>query len=123
MTATTARRTGFRYIEADWGDIERPAIWHLWIDGRHTATAAATSTTPPFVLTEGLPFTPQYHSATAAMSGEPDSWVYRPQARMTPFWPLLAAALALLAVGAAWKPALVAAAAFIVAAVATEVRQ
>jgi hypothetical protein len=119
---TTATRTGYRYIEADWGDNDRPGRWHLWVDGRHTATAPLSGSYPPFALTEGLPFVAQYHSATAAMCGEPDSWVYHPQPRATAFWPLMAAAAVLLAASVAWRPALVVAFAVMAAALAVEVR-
>lgn len=125
MRTRAPQRVGYRYIEADWGDDDHPPLWHLWIDGQHTATAAITSLHPPFVLTEGLPFRPQWHSA---MSEEPDSWVYRPpelriRRPRRAFWPALVAALVLGAIGVAYKPALLGAAVLLAVAVADEVRR
>lgn len=120
----TATRTGFRYIEADWGDDQHPPLWHLWVDGRHIATAAITDPShPPFTLTEGLPFRPQWHSAA---SEEPDSWVYRPPAlrrRTDPFWLAMAVVVVLMAASVRWPVLAVAALVAIVAIVATQIRR
>lgn len=124
MATATTRHTGFRYIEADWGDDDRPPRWHLWVDGQHVAGAAVTDWThPPFALTEGLPFRPQWHSAA---SEEPDSWVYRPPApsrRTLAFWPLLAVAGLAGAVSPSWRPALIVTIVAVVTAAAVEVRR
>lgn len=126
MTDTTTRPAGFRYIDIDWrDDTSGVPVWCLRIDGELTATAPVGDTAaPPFALTEGIPFVPQYHSAESAGAGQPDSWIYRPARTALPlFWPLLAAAVAAVMASIVWRPALILAIVLIVAAVALEARK
>jgi hypothetical protein len=123
---TETRQAEFRYIDIDWGDPElNHPVWRLKVNGRVRATAAVGDWRhPPFILTEGLHFTPQYHSATAAMSGEPDSWIHRPaEPGRNPFWLLMAAAAVAVIAAVAFKPALIAAGVIVAVAVAVEVRR
>lgn len=122
---TAAATTGFRFIDIDWRDhTAGPPVWRLKVDGQLVATAAVRDwTEPPFALTEGLPFVAQYHSATSAMAGEPDSWVYRPTPRRSAFGPLLVAFVAATLAITVWKPAVLLAVALFVALVASETRR
>lgn len=110
---------GVRYISIDWGDHDsHPPLWCLKVDGELVATARVGDWRyPPFVLTEGLVFVPQYHSATAAFSGEPDSWIHRPRprSRRDPFWLLMALVGILSAASVRWPLALAGALAVAVA--------
>lgn len=126
MTTTTTRTTGIRYIDIDWrDDTAGTPVWQLKVDGRVRATAPVTDwRRPPFALTEGLDFTPQYHSATAAMSGEPDSWIHLPapaRRRTDPFWIAMAVVGILAAASARWPVAALAAAVVLVGVVAVQV--
>lgn len=123
---TRTRHAEFRYIDIDWGDPEfNHPVWRLKVDGKLVATAPVGDWRhPPFALTEGRTFTPQYHSATAGMSGEPDSWIHRPaEPGRSPFWPLMAIVAGAVIASPAWKPALGVALAFVAVAVALEVRR
>lgn len=126
MTTTTKRTTNpIRYIDIDWGDERHNTpIWRLKVDGRTVATApVADWTRPPFALTEGLNFTPQYHSSTAAMSGEPDSWIYRPappRRHTDPFWIAMAVVGILAAASARWPAPALAATVVLVGVVAVQ---
>ena len=122
----TRTHSEFRYIDIDWGDPEfNHPVWRLKVDGRLVATAPVGDwRQPPFALTEGRKFTPQFHSAASGMSGEPDSWVHRStEPGRSPFWPLMAIVAGALIASVVWKPALIAALAFVAAAVAVEVRR
>ena len=91
---TTGTRHSYRYIDIDWrDDTSGVPVWRLVVDGTHVATAVVGDwTAPPFALTEGLPFVPQYHSAESAGAGQPDSWVASPPGRRELFLPMVAAA-------------------------------
>jgi hypothetical protein len=108
----TRTRTEFRYIDIDWGDdqLGHP-VWRLKVDGKLVATAPVSDwRQPPFALTEGRRFVPQYHSATSGMSGEPDSWVCRAepsQPSAVPFWLAVGGAAACTIASVAWTPALI----------------
>ncbi len=123
---TETRQAEFRYIDIDWGDDTSHApIWRLKVDGKLVATAPVGDWRhPPFVLTEGRKFTPQYHSAIAGMSGEPDSWIHRPaEPGRNPFWLLMAGAAVTLGFVMLYKPAVIVAFALLAVAVAVEVRR
>jgi hypothetical protein len=124
--STKTRQAEFRYIDIDWGDDQHNhPVWRLRVDGKLVATAPVGDWRhPPFALTEGRKFTPQYHSATSGMSGEPDSWIHRSaEPRRSPFWPLMVAVAAAVIAAAAFKPALIVAGVLVVVAVAVEVRR
>lgn len=126
MASTTkSRRTGHRFIDIDYGpeEVGQRARWCLKVDGALVATAPVGDwRKPPFALTEGLAFRPQYHSAESQMEGQPDSWVYRPTRRRDLFWPAMMLAGVLLAASVRWPFLLGAALTILVVAALRETR-
>src|SRR5690606_22860107 len=76
-TTATYPMTGRRYITIEDSD-EHGTHWVLFVDGELIARAAMRSYEPPFALTEGLPFVPQYESHVDEVEGTPTSWFYAP---------------------------------------------
>jgi hypothetical protein len=103
---TMERAPGRRYIFAETN--EYGAWWVLRIDGETVATAAMTNWhEPPFALTEGLDFTPQYESHEDEVEGIPTSWYYEPRpASSRAFYAAVALAAIIGIAGAVLVPAL-----------------
>ena len=117
-----------RHIHLDWGDPDSgaPARWCLTRDDQIVASAPVNDwTKPPFVLTEGLRFVPEYRSGVTEALGEPDAWVYYPDLRAPTtrgFWVLIAVAVALMAASVRWPQAGLIALVIVALAVAREAR-
>lgn len=83
----TARRW-ILLVESDSG----AQFWQLRVEGTTGVVAQVARRgafgPPPAILTEGLPFRPEYHSHESEVEGEPDVWVYVPgeRRRVDPAW-------------------------------------